>query len=127
MLQKRSTLPLEITWNNLRLNYFPLRPDLDNYKLKWNARYCKRTLATCNPQKKVINVSTYLNTDETLWVLEPLLYHEMCHAALGRIPIINGKRVMHGYGFKALEKRHPLIKKMNEWIKGGGWRNVSKK
>ena len=62
-----------------------------------------------------------MQEENALPYLEPLLYHEMCHAALGEPEIVKGKRIMHGSDFKALEKKHPEITQLNSWIKSGGW------
>jgi hypothetical protein len=53
--------------------------------------------------------------------LEPLLYHEMCHAVLGSTLHASGNRSWHGKEFKALERRHPGSKDLNAWMKSGGW------
>ncbi len=37
------------------------------------------------------------------------------------IGIKNGRRDIHSKGFKDLESRHPEIKKLDLWIKQGGW------
>lgn len=53
--------------------------------------------------------------------LEALIYHEMCHAVLGPPKVVRGRRVIHGKEFKALERLHPEIKALDNWINSGGW------
>jgi len=113
---------LQKIWLDLRLTYFPSRGDIDMYSLQWSRRQQKRTLASCNlDQRRVLVAKELRHADHIEW-LEPLLYHEMCHAILGKdISTKAGRRAWHGTEFKALELRHPGIKKLDNWIKAGGW------
>ena len=61
---------------------------------------------------------------ECTGVLEALLYHELCHAVLGPLPVVRGRRAVHGREFRALERRHPAIPALDAWIKQGGWRTA---
>ncbi|MCB0310094.1 MAG: SprT-like domain-containing protein [Bdellovibrionales bacterium] len=109
----------------LRNSYFPERTDLDAYQVSWSKRRQKRTLASVNIEKKRVNVARELNDIRYAVWLEPLLYHEMCHAVLGEgVRRSNGGYAWHGPEFKSLEKRHPEIKSLDQWIKAGGWQRA---
>ncbi len=108
-------------WVNLRQVYFPTRTDLDFYKVEWATRKRVRLLAKCDLKKKVVTVASPMRQSQCHGLLEPLLFHEMCHAVLGEPKIINGRAIYHGKDFKALEQRHPKIRHLDHWIKNGGW------
>lgn len=108
-------------WRKLHLEFFPEIAELQYYKVSWSLRRQKRTLASCNVERKRILVSAAMSGTDSSRFLEPLLYHEMCHAALGKPVKIRGRRIIHGKEFKALEKRHPEIPSLDLWIKEGGW------
>ena len=109
-------------WNKLRIEYFPEREDLDNYSVCWSRRRQLRTLASCCSEKRKINVAKELHYIEYEQWLPPLLFHEMCHAALGtETRNAKGQRVHHGKAFRNLERRHPLSVSLDRWIKSGGW------
>jgi len=113
-------------WTSIRMQYFPDRPDLDEYKVVWSGRRQTSSLASCNVERKRVQVAAAMRRPESIPFLEPLLYHEMCHAFLGEPPVINGRRVMHGKEFKDLEKKHPAIAELDRWIKAGGWKKAVK-
>lgn len=114
---------LELLWLSLRKNWFPDRSDIDTYTIHWSKRPQKRTLATCNITDRRVLVARELNyPPHKIW-LEPLIYHEMCHAILGVIKNGN-KHSWHGKEFKALEKKHPMTKPLDDWIKLGGWQTA---
>lgn len=55
------------------------------------------------------------------WIA-PLLYHEMCHAALGdKLKRLGTRRPWHGAAFRQLEERHPQTFELGLWIKNGGF------
>lgn len=109
-------------WRDLRLKWFPERDDLDQYLVYWSQRKQKRTLATCNIGKKRIIVARELNYSHLRPWLQPLLYHEMCHAYLGDSVYSKSSRsAWHGKEFRALERRHPQMREFNHWVKSGGW------
>ena len=109
-------------WKQLREAYFPERTDIDSYSVCWSSRRQLRTLASCNLSKHKVNVARELRYPEYEKWLHPLLYHEMCHAVLGvGIKLSQGRREIHGKSFKSLERRHPLTRELNQWIKSGGW------
>lgn len=113
---------LQTLWLSLRREYFSERTDLDTYIICWSGRRQRRVLASVSVDKKVVRVAQELQTAEHSHWLAPLLYHEMCHAILGRdVPRRNGKRSWHGKEFRELEARHPGIKALDEWIRSGGW------
>ncbi|MEZ4753348.1 MAG: SprT-like domain-containing protein [Bdellovibrionota bacterium] len=114
---------LKLLWCQLRREFFPDRPDLDNYTVYWSGRRQIRTLASCNIEDKRIAVAKELNYLEQNRWLSPLLYHEMCHAYLGHtVAGSRGKRGRwHGKEFRELEARHPGVKELDRWIRGGGW------
>lgn len=114
---------LQQIWNELLKAYFPEREsDLSNYKVSWSARRQKRTLASCNIRKRRVNVAREMSLAQCLEFLKPLIYHEMCHAVLGdKVGRAGTKRLWHGPEFRALESRHPEIKKLDLWIRSGGW------
>jgi len=113
---------LRSVWKSLKEEYFPGESELDTYKIYWSKRRHLRTLASCNISKKTVNVARELNNDTYASFLPPLLYHEMCHAVLGnKIADSGGTMKFHGPEFKSLEKRHPLKKDLDQWIRSGGW------
>lgn len=121
----RSDAMLIGLWRSIRLEYFPQRPDIDDYVVHWSKRKQKRTLAACYTEEKRVIVARELNYSDLHHWLHPLLYHEMCHAVLGDdVPQRNGKRQWHGRKFKDLEARHPLLEHFNEWVHKGGWEHA---
>ena len=118
---------LEEEWTALRREYFPERTDLDNYSVRWSNRRQKRTLGSCNVERKRIVIAHAFHQQEMKIYLRPLLYHEMCHAALGKPEVINGRRSIHNREFKLLERRHPGIKALDAWIRSGGWRTTEQR
>ena len=114
-------------WVSLRMKYFPRRPELDNYEVSWSTRKQTRTLAACNVYYKTVKVAPAMKDPEAALYLEPLLYHELCHAVLGNPKVVNGKRIIHGPDFKALEEIHPAIEPFNDWLNCGGWEDVLKR
>lgn len=113
---------IEGLWKKIRMEYFPLDSAVDLYEVSWSKRRQKRTLASCNLSKRKITVAKELAEDRYIDILEPLLYHEMCHAIIGtNVQRTNGKRQWHGRQFKYLESLHPKIPHLNHWIKSGGW------
>ena len=118
----KSSKSLHNLWVFLRKKYFPHRVDLDNYKVEWSSRRQKRTLASCNFDSKVVRVASEMNNPKCLIWIEPLLYHEMCHAVLGNgVEQTSKGFAWHGKEFKALERRHPGTKALDKWIESGGW------
>lgn len=119
---KSSNKELLVIWTNLANFYFKDNKELKEYRINWSNRPQKRTLASCNlNQKKVLVARELKYEDYRIW-LEPLIFHEMCHAVLGlNVERKNGKRQWHGKDFKELEKSHPLMNSFNKWIKQGGW------
>ncbi len=109
-------------WTNLRAEYFPDRPELDTYIVAWSSRSQKRVLASCNiRQRKVVVARELFEPSACRWI-NPVLYHELCHAVIGEdVRVQQGKRQWHGAEFRALEARHPDIEAMNAWIRSGGW------
>ena len=113
---------LKHIWDTLQQHFFPDRSDLANYTIRWSGRRQKRTLASCNIRKLQINVAREMSQTQCRAFLEPLIYHEMCHAVLGdKIARAGSKRMWHGPQFRALEMRHPEITTLDNWIKSGGW------
>lgn len=109
-------------WTNLRAEYFPDRSELDTYVVAWSSRPQKRVLASCNiRQRKVVVARELFEPSACRWI-NPVLYHELCHAVIGEgVRVQRGKRQWHGAEFRALEARHPDIDAMNAWIRAGGW------
>ncbi len=113
---------LKSTWEALYKEYFPNNNNLSQFNVQWSKRRQKRTLASCNCQKKRISVAKEILHKDYQWVLYPLLYHEMCHAVLYDDMKIKGRRrSLHGREFKMLEKKHPLTASLYLWIKKGEW------
>jgi hypothetical protein len=113
---------LKNIWDSLQQNFFPERSDLLEYTIDWSARRQKRTLASCNIRKKQINVAREMSLPQCHSFLEPLIYHEMCHAVLGdKVGRAGSKRLWHGPQFRSLERNHPEIVALDNWIKSGGW------
>lgn len=120
---KRPSEPkLLAIWDELASSYFPYDSVLNEYTIFWSNRAQKRTLASCNLECKRILVARELNYEKYEYWLEPLIYHEMCHAVLGLdVKKVNGKKQWHGKDFKNLESKHPLMYEFETWIKAGGW------
>jgi len=109
-------------WCQVRAEYFPGRAEIDEYRVIWSSRRQRRTLASCHMKKRRVNVAKELRDATCQHWLEPILYHEMCHAVLGTDPgYYRGKRAWHGPEFRKLEHLHPQIRALDEWIKIGGW------
>lgn len=118
----QADLKLKSIWLDLRQTYFPELQALDSFCVAWSRRRQKRTLASCHLKKQVVLVAKELNYPWHEQWLEPLIYHELCHAALGdKIAKFGKRRAWHGKEFKILEARHPQIRSLNQWIKSGGW------
>ena len=116
---------LKQLWIQIQQQFFPDRADLNQYVVRWSKRNQKRTLASCNTERLRIIVAKELNHPDHAQWLEPLLYHEMCHAVLGwDVSRKNGKYRWHGPEFKQLERAHPGIAELDRWIKIGGWQKA---
>ncbi len=121
-----SSADLAEIWNRLVDEYFPEQEILKSYKLLWATKIQTRCLASCNIDKKIVRVAPSMKLYEARYFLEPLLYHELCHAVEG-IKVVNGRRKIHTREFKALERRHPKIPLLDLWIQNGGWNQVVRK
>jgi hypothetical protein len=116
---------LQEIWCHLRCLWFPDRPDIDSYKVYWSRRPQKHTLASCNVRYKKVRVARELDNPKYSHWIEPLLYHEMCHAYLGEPKASKtGRRSWHGAEFKKYEAQHPKIEEFNKWVSSGGWRSA---
>ena len=111
---------LNAIWQKLAREYFPDNQEIPSYIIVWSKRPQKRTLASCNIEDRKVNVARELNYPELHQWLEPLIYHEMCHAELKYIQK-ETHRSWHGREFKALEQRHPMMPAFDYWVKSGGW------
>lgn len=129
-LRSIETLPtvdarLHLLWVSVRRTYFPDRGDLDSYVVTWSRRRQRRVLASCNWHRRKVVVARELRDDAFNEWLEPLLYHEMCHAVLGRaVSKTRRGHAWHGPEFKSLERRHPQISALDSWIRSGGWHHA---
>lgn len=109
-------------WKALIQSYFPEDLHLHEYTVVWGRRRQKRVLASCNQRRRQVLVAQIFSRVEYQCWLEPLLYHEMCHAVLkDQVERRGRKRLWHGPSFKRLEQRHPQIPELDRWIKSGGW------
>lgn len=109
-------------WVRLQESYFADRIDLLSYEVRWSTWQQKRTLASCNVSRRRVVVAPQLRQAEMIEWLEPVLYHEMCHAAIGHdIERRGGKRLVHGPQFNELVARHPKTVALTEWLQNGGW------
>ena len=116
---------LKNLWLSVRARYFPDRDDIDSYFVGWSARNQRRTLASCNIHRRRIKVARELNHPNFYMWLEPLIYHEMCHAILGdKVEVRRRKRQWHGIEFKTLERRHPRSAALTEWVRTGGFQHA---
>ena len=114
---------LQEIWGEVALEYFPHLDHLHQYLVIWSVRRQKRTLASVNLNSQRVVVARELNDPRFVMHLPALLYHEMCHAVIStEVHIKNGRRQWHGTHFKMLEKRHPGILALEDWIREGGWR-----
>ena len=118
---------LSSLWLAIRAHYFPDRPEIDSYRVIWSYRKHSFTLASCNVERRRVAVAHVMQLEDARPFLDPLLYHEMCHAVLGIPPRVNGRRQIHGREFKEIERRHPGIKALDAWIRAGGWRHAVRK
>ena len=110
------------TWRSLAERYFPQMPHLAQYQVGWSRRSQKRTLGSCNTRQRKIIVARELNCELGEPWIEPLLYHEMCHAVLeSNVPKRGGRRQWHGREFKSLVRGHPQTAALEGWMKSGGW------
>lgn len=109
-------------WRKLAVSFFPDLPELLHFNVTWSQRRQKRVLASITVDKKLVRVARELSHPDYKSYLEPLLYHEMCHAVVGnQVEVQGGKRLWHGPAFKSLEANHPGIISLQSWIKSGGW------
>jgi len=120
-----SDLELNSIWQRLVSQYFPDRDDLEEYSISWSERTQKRVLGSCNLTKRKVLIARALDRKELSWILEPLIYHELCHAVVGVGRSKNGRRnSYHGDAFYKIEKLHPQINDLDTWIKSGGWQKA---
>jgi len=112
---------LSLIWLRLHETYFPTHTGLREFTVVWSTRRHRNTLASCSVDTKRILVAGAMAELRARPFLEPLLYHEMCHAVLGKPEKVNGRRVIHGAAFKQLEQQHPGIADLDMWILSGGW------
>lgn len=109
-------------WTQLQETYFADRIDLLSYEVRWSTWQQKRTLASCNVARRRVVVAPQLRAPEMSEWLEPILFHEMCHAAIGHdVEVRGGKRLVHGPQFNELVAKHPKTAALTEWLKSGGW------
>jgi hypothetical protein len=109
-------------WNKLAAEYFPQVPHLRNYIVRWSPRRQKRVLGSCHIASRQVVIAKELKPQEVFEWVEPVLYHEMCHAVLeDKVARLGGKRLWHGAEFKALEARHPQTIALSLWMRNGGW------
>lgn len=123
IVRRRTSDPLLFSiWSGLQRSFFTEKTDLLDYEILWSIRRQKRVLASITYKDKRVRVAKELNHPDYVHLLEPLLYHEMCHAVIGAsVEKRNGKRLWHGSKFKQLERLHPRTKLLDQWIKTGGW------
>lgn len=115
-------------WFSLQNEFFPEEKYLLSYTVCFSGRKQKRVLGSCNITDKRVKIAKELNDEEFSMWLPPLLYHEMCHAVLGKnVPSKNGRKLWHGTTFKKIEMRHPLMHSFNVWVKSGGWLKAVRK
>jgi len=118
-------LQLQGLWSAVKAQYFPDVAVLDEYRVTWSRRRQRRVLASCNVRHLAVHVAQELAYPALECWLEPLLFHEMCHAVIGReVERKRGRRCWHGAEFKALVSRHPRTEDLEQWIKQGGWRHA---
>ena len=116
---------LKNLWATLIQQYFPERTDLLSYTVKWSARRQKRTLGSCNITRSLVNMARELRHPEASEWIEAVLYHELCHAVLGKEVLSHcGRKAWHGAEFKELEARHPRSAELKAWITSGGWHRM---
>lgn len=116
---------LSAGWARLIDQYFPQRQDLKDYEVSWSRRRQRRTLGSCNISGRKVRIAKELNHPEFACWVEPVLYHELCHAVLGTAVRSHcGKRAWHGAEFKSLEARHPQSAALAYWMRNGGWQRA---
>ncbi len=120
--QRASDSALKQRWDSLIESYFPERRDLKEYEVSWSRRRQRRTLGSCNMSKRRVRMAAELNHPDFERWIEPVLYHELCHAVLGTEVFSHcGKRAWHGQAFRQLEARHPDTAALDTWMRTGGW------
>lgn len=127
LAESPSERSLSDIWRALHEKFFAEHAVLKEYKLTWSTRKHRRTLASCNVARKRISVAPVMKLPEAAQHLEALLFHEMCHAVLGKPKRVNGRRQIHGREFKLLERLHPEIPALDRWIASGGWYAAARK
>jgi hypothetical protein len=111
-------------WHKLRRRYFSDLPHLDQFTIVYSTRNQKRVLGSCSLHSQRVTIAREMKHPEAQIHLEALIFHEMCHAALGIPPKKNGRRTYHGKDFYHLEAMHPGIPLLDLWMKSGGWSRV---
>ncbi len=119
---RESNQDLHLLWRDIRTQFFPESSEIDSYVVCWSRRRQRRVLASCHIERREVHVAQELaHEDHQRW-LGPVLYHEMCHAVLGKsVTRRSGKRLWHGPEFKNLLRRHPLTPALEDWMRHGGW------
>ena len=82
--------------------------------LTWTIEPNVRMVGHCSVLMKVITISSVLDTDMIPdFVLDYVLYHELCHILIGFDPTARS----HGEHFSKLEDKYPKKDEAREWLK----------
>ncbi|MDR2866708.1 MAG: DUF45 domain-containing protein [Methanomassiliicoccaceae archaeon] len=97
-----------------RLIDMGLMKDDKDIMITWTKHVNTKRVGYCSLLMKVVIISSILDTpDIPTFVSDYVLYHELIHVGRGFDPF--GQR--HGTDFHLLERRYPMHKEAEEWLK----------
>ncbi|MFH1653396.1 MAG: hypothetical protein ABIE74_05010 [Pseudomonadota bacterium] len=113
---------LDEIYERLNVAFFESHVDA---KIGWGRRPAqKRRIRTIQlgsycAREKLITIHRHLDRDEVpLFVVESVVFHEMCHQLAPRADAHkNGRRSHHPKVFKNMEREYPQFKEAHLWIK----------
>ncbi|MBM9577198.1 M48 family metallopeptidase [Leptospira sp. 201903070] len=100
-----------------RINEKFLGIDLSDIEIYWGKGSSKTRLGHFDPAHRMIVINPILGRQVVpIFVLEYIVFHELLHV---HIPATrkNGKNVIHGREFRALERKYPDYLRANRWLK----------
>ncbi|AOP34046.1 hypothetical protein A0128_09445 [Leptospira tipperaryensis] len=100
-----------------RINETYLGVDLSDIEIYWGKGNSKTRLGHFDPSHKMIVINPILGRQIVpVFVLEYIVFHELLHVYLPATRK-NGKNVIHGKEFRALERKYPDYLRANQWLK----------
>jgi hypothetical protein len=118
---------LQRVYHQLRHQYFPNRPDVDDYKVVWRdqpmqtkngASSLYDTLAYIEYGTRTIHIGREMSHPDAVQWLAPLIHHELCHAIL--VEFLKPNDDAHAEWFMRINSQHPQADEFKQWH---GWRN----